>query len=91
MLPGGSDNADRCRLLMASPGRQGRAGALRERGSGTAGCTDGHAVRMPGRRPPFVPGMDAAGMIDQLGPGVEGRLAAGQRVVALSEGCCGRA
>ncbi|MGW9185887.1 alcohol dehydrogenase catalytic domain-containing protein [Streptomyces rubiginosohelvolus] len=46
---------------------------------------------MPGRRPPFVPGMDAAGMIDQLGPGVEGRLAAGQRVVALSEGCCGRA
>ncbi|WP_435810468.1 hypothetical protein [Streptomyces rubiginosohelvolus] len=27
--------------------------------------------------------MDAAGVIDQLGPGVEGRLAVGQRVVAL--------
>ncbi|MER6640946.1 alcohol dehydrogenase catalytic domain-containing protein [Streptomyces microflavus] len=45
--------------------------------------TGGHAVRMTGRRPPFVPGMDAAGVIDQLGPGVEGRLAVGQRVVAL--------
>ncbi|MFF7492903.1 NADP-dependent oxidoreductase [Streptomyces rubiginosohelvolus] len=45
--------------------------------------TGGHAVRMPGRRPPFVPGMDAAGVIDQIGPGVEGRLAVGQRVVAL--------
>ncbi|MFF2859636.1 alcohol dehydrogenase catalytic domain-containing protein [Streptomyces rubiginosohelvolus] len=31
----------------------------------------------------FVPGMDAAGVIDQLGPGVEGRLAVGQRVMAL--------
>lgn len=45
--------------------------------------TGGHAVRMPGRRPPFVPGMDAAGVIDQIGPGVEGRLSVGQRVVAL--------
>ncbi|MFF8996552.1 NADP-dependent oxidoreductase [Streptomyces achromogenes] len=45
--------------------------------------TGGHAVRMPGRRPPFVPGMDAAGVIDQLGPGLDNRLAAGQRVVAL--------
>ncbi|MFE6777240.1 zinc-binding alcohol dehydrogenase family protein [Streptomyces sp. NPDC057702] len=45
--------------------------------------TGGHAVRMPGRRPPFVPGMDAAGVIDQLGPGVGGRLELGQRVVAL--------
>ncbi|MGW9191263.1 NADP-dependent oxidoreductase [Streptomyces rubiginosohelvolus] len=45
--------------------------------------TGGHAVRMPGRRPPFVPGMDAAGVIDQIGPGVEERLAVGQRVVAL--------
>jgi NADPH:quinone reductase-like Zn-dependent oxidoreductase len=45
--------------------------------------TGGHAVRMPGRRPPFVPGMDAAGVIDQLGPATGGRLAVGQRVVAL--------
>jgi NADPH:quinone reductase-like Zn-dependent oxidoreductase len=45
--------------------------------------TGGHAVRMPGRRPPFVPGMDAAGVIDQLGPGADERLAEGQRVIAL--------
>ncbi|MEU7579900.1 NADP-dependent oxidoreductase [Streptomyces sp. NPDC041068] len=45
--------------------------------------TGGHAVRMPDRRPPFVPGMDAAGVIDQLGPGVDDRLAVGQRVVAI--------
>lgn len=45
--------------------------------------TGGHAVRMPGRRPPFVPGMDAAGVIDQLGPGADGRLEVGQRVVVL--------
>ncbi|MGC7098358.1 alcohol dehydrogenase catalytic domain-containing protein [Amycolatopsis lurida] len=45
--------------------------------------TGGHAVRMPGRRPPFVPGMDAAGVIDQLGPGVDDRLTVGQRVVAM--------
>ncbi|MFE0056184.1 hypothetical protein [Streptomyces sp. NPDC059003] len=35
--------------------------------------TGGHAVRMPDRRPPFVPGMDAAGVIDQLGPGADDR------------------
>ena len=46
--------------------------------------TGGHAVRMVDRQPPFVPGMDAAGVIDQLGPGVDDRLALGQRVVALA-------
>ena len=45
--------------------------------------TGGHAVRMPDRTPPFVPGMDAAGVIDQLGPGADGRLTIGQRVIAL--------
>ena len=45
--------------------------------------TGGHAVRMPDRRPPFVPGMDAAGVIDQIGPGVDDRLAVGQRVIAM--------
>lgn len=45
--------------------------------------TGGHAVRMPDRRPPFVPGMDAAGVIDQLGPGTDDRLAVGQRVIAM--------
>ncbi|MGO4422622.1 zinc-binding alcohol dehydrogenase family protein [Streptomyces sp. MCAF7] len=46
--------------------------------------TGGHAVRLSDRRPPFVPGMDAAGVIDQLGPGVDDRLAVGQRVVAMA-------
>ena len=37
---------------------------------------------LPGS-PPYVPGMDAAGVIDQIGPGNDDRLAVGQRVVAL--------
>lgn len=45
--------------------------------------TGGHAVRMPGRRPPFVPGMDAAGVIDQIGPANDDRLHIGQRVIAM--------
>ncbi|MBK1787921.1 NADP-dependent oxidoreductase [Prauserella sp. ASG 168] len=45
--------------------------------------TGGHAFRMPDRQPPFVPGMDAAGVIEQLGPGTGDRLAVGQRVVAM--------
>lgn len=57
-----------------------------------------HAARLGDRKPPFVPGMDAAGVLDALGPGavaprvdrpgvdgpgVDGRLAVGQRVIAL--------
>jgi NADPH:quinone reductase-like Zn-dependent oxidoreductase len=45
--------------------------------------TGGHAFRMPDRRPPFVPGMDAAGVIDQIGPDSDGRLAVGQSVIAM--------
>ncbi|MBQ0827229.1 NADP-dependent oxidoreductase [Streptomyces tagetis] len=45
--------------------------------------TGGHAVRMKDSTPPFVPGMDAAGIIDQIGPGADGRLTVGQRVIAL--------
>ncbi|MFF5094931.1 MULTISPECIES: NADP-dependent oxidoreductase [Actinosynnema] len=44
--------------------------------------TGGHAVRMLNASPPHVPGMDAAGVVDQVGPGVH-RLAVGQPVVAL--------
>lgn len=33
--------------------------------------------------PPHVPGMDAAGVVDALGPGAGGRLAIGEPVVAL--------
>ncbi|QER88887.1 quinone oxidoreductase family protein [Streptomyces tendae] len=45
--------------------------------------TGGHAARMRDVPPPFLPGMDAAGVIEKLGPGVDDRLAVGQRVVAL--------
>ncbi|NEC51453.1 NADP-dependent oxidoreductase, partial [Actinospica acidiphila] len=45
--------------------------------------TGGHAARLRDVPPPYVPGMDAAGVIDQIGPGVDGRLSVGQRVVAL--------
>ncbi|MFH9327934.1 NADP-dependent oxidoreductase [Streptomyces althioticus] len=45
--------------------------------------TGGHAARLQDVPPPYVPGMDAAGVIDQIGPGADGRLAVGQRVVAL--------
>ncbi len=33
--------------------------------------------------PPYIPGMDAAGVIDALGPDNDGRLAVGDRVVAI--------
>jgi NADPH:quinone reductase-like Zn-dependent oxidoreductase len=45
--------------------------------------TGGHAARMPDRRPPFIPGMDAAGVVDQIGPGCDDRLHVGQRVIAM--------
>ncbi|MEU0840765.1 alcohol dehydrogenase catalytic domain-containing protein [Streptomyces sp. NPDC005962] len=45
--------------------------------------TGSHAVRMPDHWPPFVPGTDAAGVIEQLGPGTDGRFAVGRRVVAM--------
>jgi NADPH2:quinone reductase len=42
-----------------------------------------HAARFGDREPPYVPGMDAAGVIDALGPDSGDRLRVGQRVVAL--------
>ncbi|GAA5151186.1 NADP-dependent oxidoreductase [Pseudonocardia eucalypti] len=42
-----------------------------------------HAKRLGDRKPPFVPGMDAAGVLEAVGPGVDGRLRVGQRVIAL--------
>ncbi|MFI9024441.1 NADP-dependent oxidoreductase [Streptomyces sp. NPDC053560] len=42
-----------------------------------------HAQRLTDREPPYVPGMDAAGVVDLLGPDSDGRLTVGQRVVAL--------
>ncbi|WSB84406.1 NADP-dependent oxidoreductase [Streptomyces cellulosae] len=43
-----------------------------------------YAARTTDVPPPYLPGMDAAGVIDQLGPGADGRLSVGQRVVALA-------
>lgn len=33
--------------------------------------------------PPYIPGMDAAGVIDAVGPGADGRLKVGDRVMAV--------
>lgn len=41
------------------------------------------AGRIRRTEPPFVPGMDAAGIVDAIGPGHDGRLSVGDRVVAL--------
>jgi NADPH:quinone reductase-like Zn-dependent oxidoreductase len=43
----------------------------------------GRAAQLADRTPPYVPGMDAAGVVDKVGPGTSGRLSAGARVIAL--------
>ena len=40
-------------------------------------------ARMSDPQPPHIPGMDAAGVIDAMGPGVDARLRIGQPVIAL--------
>jgi NADPH:quinone reductase-like Zn-dependent oxidoreductase len=42
----------------------------------------GRAAQLADRPPPYVPGMDVAGVIDQLGPDTGGRLAVGEAVIA---------
>jgi NADPH:quinone reductase len=42
-----------------------------------------HQARLVAVPPPYRPGMDAAGVVDKLGPELDGRLQLGQRVVAL--------
>jgi NADPH:quinone reductase-like Zn-dependent oxidoreductase len=44
--------------------------------------TGGRAEQLAERTAPFVPGMDVSGVVDKLGPGTDGRLAVGDRVVA---------
>jgi NADPH:quinone reductase len=39
-------------------------------------------VQLAGRPAPFIPGMDAAGVVDKLGEDSDGRLAVGDRVIA---------
>jgi NADPH:quinone reductase len=43
----------------------------------------GRAAQLADRTPPYIPGVDAAGVVDQLGPGTSGRLSVGDRVSAL--------
>ncbi|MDT7749904.1 MAG: NADPH:quinone reductase [Pseudonocardiales bacterium] len=45
-----------------------------------AGAQQARLAAVP---PPYRPGMDAAGVVDKLGPELDGRLQLGQRVVAL--------
>lgn len=42
----------------------------------------GRAAQLAERTPPYVPGMDVAGVIDQLGSGTDDRLAVGDAVIA---------
>jgi NADPH2:quinone reductase len=42
----------------------------------------GRAAQLAGRPAPFIPGMDAAGVVDKLGDDSDGRLAVGDRVIA---------
>jgi NADPH2:quinone reductase len=43
----------------------------------------GHSARQKQDSPPYVPGMDIAGVVDQLGSGVETDLKIGDRVMAM--------
>ena len=43
----------------------------------------GRAAQLADRTPPYVPGMDAAGVVDKLGPDTSERLKPGDRVIML--------
>jgi NADPH2:quinone reductase len=43
----------------------------------------GRAERLKDVRPPHIPGMDAAGLVDQIGEGVDTDLRVGDRVMAI--------
>jgi len=43
----------------------------------------GRANQLTDRPPPYVPGVDVAGVIDRLGPGTDGGLAVGDAVIAF--------
>jgi NADPH2:quinone reductase len=41
------------------------------------------AAELAEREPPYIPGVDVAGVVDMLGPDTDGRLALGDRVIAF--------
>jgi NADPH:quinone reductase len=43
----------------------------------------GRAAQLADRTPPYIPGMDAAGVVDKLGPDTSERLKPGDRVIML--------
>jgi NADPH2:quinone reductase len=43
----------------------------------------GRAAQLAGRTPPYIPGMDAAGVVDKVGPDTSERLKPGDRVIML--------
>ncbi|GAQ67496.1 NADP-dependent oxidoreductase [Streptomyces scabiei] len=43
----------------------------------------GGPARSPDAQPPFVPGMEAAGVVDQIGPGTDTDLSVGDHVMAI--------
>jgi NADPH:quinone reductase-like Zn-dependent oxidoreductase len=46
--------------------------------------SSGYGGRMASQPTPHIPGWDAAGVIDEMGPGTDGRLAVGDRVLAVT-------
>ena len=80
--PGGPDALH----LLDLPEPQAGSGEVRIRVHAAAINPTDTMVRANGGRsrdtpPPYVPGMDAAGVIEQIGPQVDERLSVGQRVV----------
>ena len=44
----------------------------------------GYSGQLASQTKPHIPGWDAAGVIDEVGPGSDGRLAVGDKVVAVA-------
>jgi NADPH2:quinone reductase len=72
------------------PERHARAGEMRIRvHAATVNPTDTYtrngarAADLTKKPPPYVPGMDAAGVLDEIGEGVETELSVGDRVMAI--------